>query len=310
MSPTTIAAAATQVGGGLLLAPLLAGSVQSLKARLQGRRGSSPIQPYRELRRLWAKSGVAPATASPLYRLAPPTVAGALFLGLLVVPVAGRSPDWGVGHDALVLIGLFALARFAIALAAWDTGSGFALMGASRDLTFAVFAEVVMVLAMLLAALAAGGSTDLLAMTNAAAGASVWRHPAHWCAALAFALVALAETGRQPVDNPDTHLELTMIHEGPLLEYAGRELAYLQWAASARLWLMAVLAAELFLPSGGPFVARLGALVVALLALVAALASVETAFAKMRVLRVPVFLGAGAALCLIGLASWLVGGTG
>ncbi len=308
MSAATAVAAALQLAGAVLLAPLLAGTVQQLKARLQGRRGPSPLQPLRDLRRLWRKSGVAPEGVTPLYALAPAVVAAGTAVALLLVPIAGVAPDWGVGHDALVLLGLLALTRFAIALAAWDTGSGFALMGASRDLTVAVFAEVVLVLALLLAALAAGGSTDLLAMTGAGAEPGAWREPAHWCAALAFALVALAETGRQPVDNPDTHLELTMIHEGPLLEYAGRELACLQWAASARLWLFALLTAQLFLPETGPFAGRLGLLALALLVLAAALALTETALAKMRLLRVPVVLGGAGALALAGFASWLVGG--
>jgi formate hydrogenlyase subunit 4 len=293
---------------GLLGAPLLSGCVQHLKGRLQGRPGPSPLQPYRELRRLWRKTSVAPALATAVYRLAPAVVASTLVLMALLVPIAGRSPDWGLGHDALVLVGLLALGRFAISAAAWDTGSGFALMGAGRDLTFAVFAEAVLLLALLLAAILAGGSTDLLAMSDAAAGSDVWSQPLHWCAALAFVLVALTETGRQPVDNPDTHLELTMVHEGPLLEYAGRDLACLQWAASARLWVMTLLAAELFLPKPGSFGLRLAALAGAVLAACVALAVTETSLAKMRILRVPLFLGGGAALCAIGLASWLAKG--
>lgn len=307
MTATTLAAGGLQLAGAAL-APLLAGTVQTAKARLQGRPGPTPLQPYRELRRLWRRTGVDPETATPLYRLAPALAVAGTAVALLVVPIAGLAPDWGVGHDALALLGLLALGRFALALAAWDTGSGFALMGAARDLTIAVFAEVVLVLALLLAALAAGGTTDLLAMTGAAAGTAPWAEPAHWCAALAFLLVALAETGRQPVDNPDTHLELTMIHEGPLLEYAGRELACLQWAAAARLWLMGLLAAQLFLPAFGPFAVRVAVLAVALAALCAVLALTETTLAKMRILRVPTFLGGAAALCLIGLASWLAGG--
>ncbi len=149
-----------------------------------------------------------------------------------------------------MLVGVLALARFALAGAAWDTGSGFALMGAARDLMIAVFGEALLVLALLVAALPAH-STDLPAMSAAAAGWHVWGGPAHWCGALAFALVILVETGRQPIDNPDTHLELTMIHEGPLLEYAGRDLALLHWAGAARHWVFFVLGAELFLPASG-----------------------------------------------------------
>jgi formate hydrogenlyase subunit 4 len=309
MSAGAVAIGALQLAGAAL-APLLAGGVNRLKARLQGRRGASPLQPYRDLRRLWGKSGVAPAGASPLYALAPPLVAASTLLALLLVPVAGKAGGWGVGHDALLLLGLLALGRFAMALAAWDTGSGFALMGASRDLTIAVFAEAVLLLALLLVMLDAGPSSDLVAMAAAGSQPSAWSEPAHWCAALAFALVALAEAGRLPVDNPDTHLELTMIHEGPLLEYAGRELACLQWAATARLWLLALLGAGLMAPSTGPFAARLALLVAVLGLLAVALALTESVLAKMRLLRVPVFLAGAGALALIGLGSLLVGGGG
>jgi formate hydrogenlyase subunit 4 len=297
-----------QLGGTIALAPLAAGSVQHLKARMQGRPGPSVVQPYRELRRLWRKATVAPHGTGALYRAAPAVVVACLAVAGLLVPIGGQAFGWGVGNDAIVLVGLLAIGRFAITLAAWDTASGFALMGAGRDLTFAVFIEGALLLVILLAALTAGGSTDLVAMSHAASGGAPWHEPMHWCAGVAFAMVALAETGRQPVDNPDTHLELTMVHEGPLLEYAGRELACLQWAASARLWLMMILAAGLFLPSDGAFVVRLAITAVAVAALCVGVAVTETALAKMRILRVPVFLGGASALCLIGLGSWLAGG--
>jgi formate hydrogenlyase subunit 4 len=306
---TTIGAGALQLGGAAA-APLLAGGVQRLKARLQGRRGPSPLQPYRDLRRLWRKSGVAPAGASPLYGIAPPLVAASVLVALLLVPVAGKAADWGLGHDALVLLALLALGRFALTLSAWESRSGFALMGASRELTIAVFAEAVLVLALLPLMLDAGPSSDLLAMAAAGSQPAAWGEPAHWCAALALALVAIAEAGRMPVDNPDTHLELTMIHEGPLLEYAGRELACLQWAASARLWLLALLGAGLVAPGTGPFALRLALLAAALVVLAAALAVTESVLAKMRLLRVPVFLAGAGALALIGLGSLLVGSGG
>jgi len=299
VSAATAVAGALQVAG-VALAPLAAGVVQHLKGRLQGRRGPSPLQPYRDLRRLSRKSGVDVAGSGPVYRAAPAVVAAATLAALLVVPVAGHGPGWGLGHDAVTLVGLLALARFATALAAWDTGSGFALMGAARDLAFAVFAEGVLLLVVALAARQAGGSTDLLALADAGAGA--WADPSHWCAALAFALVAIAETGRQPVDNPDTHLELTMVHEGPLLEYAGRDLALLTWAGWARLWLVLLLGVALFAPAAGSVLAGLAIAAGAVALLCAALALTETALAKMRILRVPLFLGGGAALCVAGLA--------
>jgi Formate hydrogenlyase subunit 4 len=303
----TALAAAIQVVGGLALAPLLPGAVQALKARLQGRRGPSPLQPYRELRRLWGKTLADPQPTTIVYRLAPCVVAAATALALFLVPIAGLSPDWSLGNDALVLVGLLALARFALAAASWDTGSGFALMGSSRDLTLSIFAEALLLLAIVLAALPIG-STDLVAMNVAANGSAPWSEPTHWCAAVAFGLVVLFETGRQPIDNPDTHLELTMIHEGPLLEYAGRDLALLEWSAAARHWIVLVLGAELFLPHRGGFGAQLACLAAGVALLCAALAFTETAQAKMRILRAPALLAGGCLLALVGLASWLVGG--
>lgn len=302
-------AAAIQVLGGLALAPLLPGVVQTAKARLQGRRGPSPLQPYRELRRLWRKTSADPQPTTLVYRLAPCVVAAATVLALPLVPIAATSLEWGLGNDALVLVGLLALARFALAASSWDTGSGFALMGSSRDLTLAVFGEALLLLALVLAALPAG-STDLVAMAAANGGTGIWSEPAHWCGVAAFALVVLLETGRQPIDNPDTHLELTMIHEGPLLEYAGRDLALLEWSAAARHWIVLVLAAQLYLPHWGGFGAQLAWLAAGLTLLCGALAVTETAQAKMRILRVPSLLGAGCLIALAGLASWLAGVAG
>jgi formate hydrogenlyase subunit 4 len=293
---------------GVALAPLVVGTIQTVKARLQGRRGASPLQPYRMLRRLWGKSVVEPAGAGVVYRFAPAVAAASLLLGFALVPLGGRSGAWGLGNDALVFVGLLALARFAVSAAAWDPGNGFALMGAARDLMLAVFGEALLVLALLLAALPVHG-TNLTSMVGGASGWAVWSHASHWCGAFAFALVVVVETGRQPVDNPDTHLELTMIHEGPLLEYAGRDLAYLTWVAAARHWLILVLAAELFLPHPQGFLGGLAALAVGLLAACLALAFTETAQAKMRILRVPSVLGIGCLVALAGLASAIAGGS-
>jgi formate hydrogenlyase subunit 4 len=292
---------------GVALAPLLAGGVQTVKARLQGRRGSGPLQPYRELRRLWSRSAVDPIGTGPVYRAAPVVVAAALALCLLVVPVAAYGTGWPAGHDLLLVVGLLALARVAMALSAWDTGGGFGMMGASRDLSFAAVGEALLVAVALVASIPAG-TTDLRAMWAASAGPDVWAEPGHWCGALAMGLVVLLETGRQPIDNPDTHLELTMIHEGPLLEYAGRDLAMLQWAAAARHWVVLVLAAGLFLPHPSDFAGGLAALALGVIVLVVALGVTETWHAKMRLLRVPPILLAGTALALLGVVSWAAGG--
>jgi len=164
-----------------------------------------------------------------------------------------------------------------------------------------VFVEVTLVLALAVAALQASG-TDLVQMITGTAGAGAWTTPELGLGAVAFGLVVIAETGRQPVDNPDTHLELTMIHEGPLLEYAGRDLAYLQWAAAARHWVVLVIMAQVFLPHPSAGWAQLVTLPIALGALCAGLALVETMVAKMRILRVPRLLAAGALVAALGIA--------
>ncbi len=305
MSGVAAASIVVELGGGLVLAPLLPGLVQQWKARLQGRRGPSPLQPYRELRRLWGKSAVDPAGSGVVYRFAPTVVAASLAAAVFLVPVAGRAPGLGVGRDMLVLAALFALARFAVAAAAWDVANGFSLMGASRDLTITVATEATLVLVLAVGALVAG-TTSLSGMIAGTAGGAVWSNPALGLAAVAFALVLVAETGRQPIDNPDTHLELTMIHEGPLLEYAGRDLAYLQWSAAVRHWLVLVLAAQVFLPHARNAWEQLGVLPVALVVLCAGLALTETLSAKMRILLAPRLLALGGIAALLGVASWLV----
>jgi formate hydrogenlyase subunit 4 len=305
MSATAAAATAAQLLGGVALAPLLPGLVQHWKARLQGRRGPTPLQPYRELRRLWGKSTVDVEGTGLVYRLAPSVAAGSVAVAVLLVPVASDAPDLGVGRDALVLAGLLALARFAVAASSWEVANGFALMGASRDLTIAVFVEAALVLSLAVAALVAG-TTDLVGMIAGTAGSAAWSSPALALGALAFALVVVAETGRQPVDNPDTHLELTMIHEGPLLEYAGRDLAMLQWAAAARHWLVLVLAAQVFVPHPTDPLVQLALLPVLLVVLCGALALTETLVAKMRILLAPRLLGIAGLVALLGIVTWLV----
>ncbi|MBN1171472.1 MAG: NADH-quinone oxidoreductase subunit H [Micromonosporaceae bacterium] len=305
MSQQSIAAA-VQLLGGLLAAPLLPGLIQHWKARLQGRRGPTPLQPYRELRRLWSKSTVSVEGTTAVYRLAPSLAVASLVGAVVLVPVAQSAPNLGLGHDALVLLGLLALARFALATASWDVANGFSLIGASRDLMLSVFVEATMILSIAVAALVAG-TTDLRLIIAGTAGTSSWSSPLLAFGAMAFALVVVAETGRQPIDNPDTHLELTMIHEGPLLEYAGRDLAYLHWAAAARHWVVLVLAAQVFLPHPANPLLQLGLLPIVLIGLCGVLAVTETLVAKLRVFRVPHLLGAGATVALLGIAARLGG---
>jgi formate hydrogenlyase subunit 4 len=305
MSGESFVAAAVQLVGGLVLAPLLPGLVQHWKARLQGRRGPSPLQPYRELARLWSRATIDVEGTTLVYRLAPPVAAAALMAAVLLVPVASDAPELGVGHSMLALGGLLALARFSVCAAAWDTENGFALMGASRDLTISVFTEAALVLSLAVAALVAG-TTDLTGMVAGTAGSDAWASPGLALGAVAFALVVVAETGRQPFDNPDTHLELTMIHEGPVLEYGGRDLALLQWNAAARHWVVLALAAQIFVPHAESVWLQLAALPVVLVVLCGALALVEPLVAKMRILLAPRLLAVGSAAALLGVLSWLI----
>jgi formate hydrogenlyase subunit 4 len=296
---------AVELAGGLVLAPLLPGLIQHWKAQLQGRRGPTPLQPYRELRRLWGKSAVDVEGTGIVYRLAPAITAASLVLAVLIVPVASTAPGLGAGRDVLALLAVLALGRFALAAASWDAANGFALQGASRDLTIAVFTDATFVLSVAVTALVAH-TTNLAAIVAGTAGTAVWSSPSLGLGAVAFVLVVVAETGRQPIDNPDTHLELTMIHEGPLLEYAGRDLALLQWAAAARHWVVLVLAAQIFLPHTASVWSQLAALPLRLVVLCAALALLETFTAKMRILLAPRLLVVGAAAALLGVVSFLV----
>lgn len=297
------AASVAALGAG----PGIAGLVQTVKARLQGRRGADPLQPYRDLRRLWRRSVVDPEGTGAAYRTAPALIAVLVAAAALMVPLAAASPRWPfLGADALLVVGLLASARVAAAVSAWDTSAAFGMMGAARDLAYAVTGEALLLGTLLVAALPAG-TTDLRGLWAAAAEADTWRAPAHWAGLLAVVLVVLTETGRQPVDNPDTHLELTMIHEGPLLEYAGRDLAMLTWAAGARHWIAMGLAAGVFLPH--PPGAAAGAVVTVLWIPVLAVAAavVESTQAKMRLGRLPRLLASGAALTLLGAVAWAFG---
>ena len=242
------------------------------------------------------------------YRFAPAVIGACLVAAVGLVPASAVGPNLGVGHDVIVLVGLLALARFAAAASTWDVANGFSLMGASRDLTISVFVEATLLLALGVAAVLAG-TTNLLGMIAGTAGGAVWSSPALPLGALAFGIVVVAETGRQPFDNPDTHLELTMIHEAPLLEYAGRDLAYLQWAAAARHWIVLVLATQVFLPHPRDVWAQLALLPFVLVVMCAALALVETLQAKMRVLLAPRLLGVAALAALLGVVARGVGGS-
>jgi formate hydrogenlyase subunit 4 len=311
---TALVLGVIQVALVLLVAPLLLGITKRVKARLQYRRGPSLLQPYRDLAKWWRKEVVESDTASPLTAIAPPLVLAAVVVATLLVPIVGQRPPLAGWGDLLVVVGLLALARFVLALAALDAGSAFGGMGSSREVAISALVEPALLLALTGAALAAG-STDLgaIARTGSAAGMT-WLTPALLLGACAFAIVAVAETGHEPFDNPDTHLELTMVHEGMLLEASGPRLAILLYAAELKLVLVAGVFAAAFLPIGmaadlspASVVVAVVAALAKLLAAAVALAVLDATLAKVRILALPGLLATASILALIGLATrlWL-----
>jgi formate hydrogenlyase subunit 4 len=306
---TTLALTALQLATFLLFAPLLTGTIRRTKARLQSRRGPGLLQPYRDLAKWCGKAPLESNASGPVSRYAPAVVLGAILAVTLLVPfAASRSPLLGWG-DLLVVVGLFAAARFSLALAALDSGSAFGGMGSSRDVAISALAEPGLMLALAGAAIAAG-SSDLSLISSYGVWSGIGLlQPAHLAAAAAFALVIVAETGHHPVDNPDTHLELTMVHEGMLLEASGRSLAMLVFASELKLVVLAALFAAVFFPFGtateiapGPIALGLLVGLGKLFVVGQALALLDATVAKLRLLRMPDVLGLAALLALTGLA--------
>jgi formate hydrogenlyase subunit 4 len=288
----------------LVVAPLLLGITKRVKARLQYRRGAPLLQPYRDLAKWWRKEAVESDAAGPLTALAPPLVLASVVVATLLVPLVGQRPPLAGWGDVIVVVGLLALGRFAMALAALDAGSAFGGMGSSREVAIAALVEPALLLALSGAVLAAG-STDLgtIATAGAAAGRA-WFTPALLLCAAAFAIVAVAETGHEPFDNPDTHLELTMVHEGMLLEASGPRLAMLAYAAELKLVLVAGLAGT---AEPLALLVAVGAALVKLVLAAVVLGVLDATLAKLRILALPSLLGTATVLAVVGLATrlWL-----
>jgi formate hydrogenlyase subunit 4 len=279
----------------VLAAPLVQGAMRRLRARLAGRPGPAVIQPYRDLAKLWRKEALLPAGASPIATLAPGLVLGVALTFAAALPVLAAGGP--VFADIIALGFLLALGRFALALAALDTRSGFAGMAASREVTFGALVEPALLLA-LLGAHTVGTGTRLAGIRDVAFD------PASVLAFAAFALVTIAETARIPVDNQETHYELTMIHEGLLLEYSGWQLAALQLAAYVKQ-LGFLLLAALLLP-GHAWWAVAGWVVVAAVAITI----VETRLAKLRLFEVPHVLACAGILAAASLGVRALGAGG
>ncbi|HBZ70364.1 MAG TPA: formate hydrogenlyase [Deltaproteobacteria bacterium] len=291
----------------LALAPLLTGVTRKVRARLLRRRGASVLQPYRDLLKLIRKEVVVAENASWLFRAAPYVIFATTWVAAALVPTFATGLPLGAAADLIVIVALLGTARFMLALAGLDVGTSFGGIGSSREMMFATLAEPAMLMAVFTLSLFAG-STELSSISAFMLGPRAGLSISLALALVALIIVAIGENARIPVDNPATHLELTMVHEAMILEYSGRHLAVIEAAAFVKLLLYLSLIACVFVPWGtavagaGLFRYALGlGLYVGKLALLGFLLSVfETAIAKMRVFRVPDFLGVALMLGLLG----------
>jgi len=297
------------VGQALLLvaiAPLVRGVIARLKARIQNRHGASVWRPYADLVKLFRKEDLVPPSASVVFRFAPPIVFAATVTAAAFVPVLHGSALLGTTGDFILFVYLLALSRFFLSLGAIDGGSSFGGMGASREALVSTLAELPLLLGLVAVA--------ILAHTATLAGIVQWTlrqdftqiSAVHALAFAALALVAIAETGRIPVDNPTTHLELTMIHEAMVLEYSGPSLALIEWASAVKLSVLLALLIGVFAPWGMAGGVSVPALALATLGfllkvfvLALAIAVVESSIAKLRMYLVPDFLGVASALAIL-----------
>jgi formate hydrogenlyase subunit 4 len=307
MSLTGLLSQFLAIMAALLLAPLLTGWVNQWRAWLQNRSGPGLLQPYRMLNKLFYKESIVAENASPLFRMAPYVVFGCILLSCAIIPTLSTDLPLSPAADAIALVGLFAMARVFIALAAMDIGTAFGSLGARREMLIGFLAEPAL-LSVLFTASLISQSTSLTQIVESLAHRDFVLYPSLAFAGIAFTFVSFAENARVPVDNPATHLELTMIHEALILEYSGRHLALIEWAVSLKLFAYSCIGIALFFPWGIAEAQDPTALILAIPALVLKLAIggfllalIETMCAKMRIFRVPEFLATAFLLAVIGM---------
>ncbi len=307
MTWTGVLSQALEIALAIALAPLLSGWINQWRAWLQNKSAPSIWQPYRTLHKLFVKESVVAENASRLFRSAPYVVFGCMTLACGIIPTISTDLPLAPAADAIALVGLFALARVFISLAAMDVGTSFGTMGARREMLIGFLAEPALLMVLFSASLISK-STSLPTIVETLAHRELTIYPGLAFAGVAFTMVSLAENARVPVDNPATHLELTMIHEALILEYSGRHLALLEWAASLKLFAYSCIGLALFFPWGVAEAHAPQAMLLALPALVLKLsiggfllAVLETLSAKMRIFRVPEFLATAFLLAVIGL---------
>jgi formate hydrogenlyase subunit 4 len=306
--PGMLLFALLQAAGMLALAPLLRSAIKKMKATLQNRQGPPLLQGYYDLAKLLRKERVRSDTASWVYAAGPVMYFATAVAATTLVPVLIAQAPLENAGGVLGLVGILALGRFALAAAALDTGSPFGGMGSSREMTIAALAEPALMLGLFTAALAAG-SLNLGAVVRSLLELGVFFHPSDLFALSGLFIVLIAETGRVPVDNPATHLELTMIHEAMVLEYAGPDLALVEWASAVKELLYITLLIDLFMPLGIATTLAPQALLVALAGWAAkvfmfavVITFVESTNAKLRLFRVPELVAVSLGLGFLALA--------
>jgi len=302
------ALATLQAAAMLAAAPMLKAIIKKMKARLQNRQGPPLFQVYYDLHKLLHKEPIQSETASWLYIAGPRVYFAAALAATTLVPVLIAAAPLESAGGILLLVGTLALGRFALATAALDTGSAFGGMGASRDMTIAALAEPALMLGLFTSALAAG-SLNLGGLVRSVLETGARFHPSDFLAFAGLFIIVIAETGRIPVDNPATHLELTMIHEAMVLEYAGPDLALVEWASAVKELLYLTLLVDLFMPAGIATHVSAGAMALALAAwtgkifLLAVVVTVaESTNAKLRLFRVPELVSISLGLAFLALA--------
>jgi len=300
-----------QIATVIILAPIFIGWIRMVKCWLQGRTSAGLFQPWKDIVKLFYKEIVLAENASWIFRFTPYLVFGVSVLAAGIIPIISTDLSLALTADAIVLVALFAMARFFTALAGMDIGTAFGGMGSSREMMIASLAEPAMLMVIFTVSLVAQ-STSLVQIAQVIGHGPFILRPSLAFALLAFVLIAIAENGRVPVDNPATHLELTMIHEAMILEYSGRHLALIEWASMMKLFLFASLGIVAFLPwgiAGGSlsdiplaFVLLVAKLLITGIALVL----IETGLAKMRIFRVPDFLGSAFLFATLGMLSYFI----
>lgn len=307
MTLMSVVAGAVQIGGVLAGAPLVVGLTRQVRARWEGRAGAGVLQPWRDIRKQLGKQQITPRGTTVVFAAAPVLLAATTLLIAAVAPLVATGSPLDAAADLFAVVGLLFVGTVSLTLAGLDTGTSFGGMGASREITIAALVEPTILLAVFALSIPVGSANlgAVVAHTIANPGQVV-----SLAALLAFAalvIVIVAETGRLPVDNPATHLELTMVHEAMVLEYAGPRLALVEWAAGMRLTVLLALLANLFSPWGiagsrpGVTDVLVGAVAVAVKVAVLAglLATVEVFVAKLRLFRVPELLAGSFLLALL-----------